>query len=89
MFDNLLPYVLEKTLKSEYFKAQVLAQARHWLTGIGTIAIAKGYADSGMMESVIGLVMISISFWLAHLDVKRVDGKIRVALETPPSDKTL
>lgn len=84
MFDNLLPYIINKTIKSAYFKAWVLAQARHIVTALGAAAVAKGYADSSMVEGAMGFVMTAVGFYLAALDVKIVDGKIKIALHSEP-----
>lgn len=82
--DNLYNYLLTKTLKSDYFKAWVLAQARHAVTAGGTYLVIHGYANNEMMNEALGFVLTAASFYLASLDVKLVDGKIKVALETVP-----
>lgn len=84
--DKLFTYVLEKTIKSGYFKAWILAQARHLVTAAGAAAVAKGYADASMVEGAMGFVMTACGFYLAALDVKVVDGKIKIALHTEPPE---
>lgn len=81
---SILDGLLNKFIKSDYVKAQVLAQARHIATGFGVWLVTKGLADHAMSEDLVGFVMAATSFYLANLDVKVVDGKIKVALETPP-----
>jgi hypothetical protein len=82
--DNLYNYLLTKTLKSDYFKAWVLAQARHAVTAGGTYLVIHGLANNEMVNEALGFVLTAASFYLASLDVKLVDGKIKVALNTVP-----
>lgn len=85
--NNLYVYLINKTIKSPYFKSWVLAQVRHIITAAGATAIAKGYADQSMIEGILGFATTAAGFYLANLDVKSVDGKIKIALGTePPSD---
>lgn len=70
-------------ITSDYVKAQILAFARHLVTTLGAGMIAHGYANSGMVESASGFVCLTISFYLSQRDVKGVDKKIEVALNTP------
>lgn len=79
MFNNLFNYLI----KSDYVKAQILAFARHVVTTVGAGLVVHGYASSGMVESASGLVCMAISFYLSQRDVKKVDEKITVALNTP------
>ena len=88
--DSLINFFVTKTWKSEYFKSWVLAQARHAATAAGTALVMHGLADKGMAECIVGLVTAAASFYLANLDVKVVDGKIKVALMTePPTVQTI
>lgn len=82
--DSLYNYLLTKTLKSDYFKAWVLAQARHAVTAGGTYLVIHGYANNEMINEFLGFVVTAASFYLASVDVKVVDGKIKVALNTVP-----
>lgn len=70
-------------IKSDFVRAQVLAVVRHVVTAAGAAAIAKGYADSSMVEGVMGFATSAVGFYLANLDVHKVDTKIQVALATP------
>lgn len=82
--NSLYVYLIQKTIKSDYFKAWVLAQVRHVITAVGAAAVAKGLADQSMVEGFIGFTTSAVGFYLAAVDVKQVDGKITVALNTPP-----
>lgn len=82
--DSLYNYLINKTLKSEYFKAWVLAQVRHMITAGGTYLVVHGLASNDMVQDLLGFAITSASFYLAALDVKLVDGKIKVALNTVP-----
>jgi len=86
--DNLYNYLLTKTLKSDYFKAWILAQARHAVTAGGTYLVIHGYANNEMVNELLGFVLAAASFYLAAVDVKLVDGKIKVALNTIPPTVT-
>lgn len=81
--DGLYNYLINKTLKSDYFKAWVLAQARHLGTVLGTYLVLHGYGNNEMAQEILGFVLAAANFYLAALDVKLVDGKIKVALNTP------
>lgn len=81
--DSLYNFVINNTLKSEMFKAFVLANVRHVITGGGVWLVQNGYATNSMVEQAMGLALTIASFYLANLDVKLVDGKIKVALNTP------
>lgn len=82
--NSLYVYIINKTLKSDYFKAWVLAQVRHIITLAGTAAVAKGLADQSIVEGVIGVATTTVSFYLANLDVRNVDNKIQIALHSEP-----
>lgn len=76
---------LTKTLiNNDYVRAWLLSQARHIVTAVGAGLVAKGYADSAMVEGAAGLVVTAVGFYLSHLDVKNVDKKIAVAYNTEP-----
>lgn len=49
----------------------VNAFLRHLLTAVGGIAVAKGYADSGTVETVIGAVLTLIGVGWSFWDKKR------------------
>lgn len=72
-------------IKSDYVRAQILAMARHLVTSVGAGLVLKGYADNAMVEGAAGLVTTAIGFYLANLDVKKVDTKIAVALASTPT----
>jgi hypothetical protein len=82
--DSLYNFLLSKTLKSDYFKAWILAQARHAGTALGTWLVFHGLANNEMAQDITGFLITASMFYLANLDVKVVDGKIKVALETIP-----
>lgn len=79
MFDKLFNYLI----KSDYIKAQILAQVRHMVTALGVSLVAKGYADDSTVQACTGLAVALVGFWLANRDVKKVDEKINTALATP------
>lgn len=81
-------WLLNKVIKSEYVKAWVLAQARQIVAVVGAGLVAKGYADTGMVETASGLIVLAISFYMQDRDVKNVDKKIQVALDIPPPVRT-
>lgn len=76
-------------IKSDYVRAQILAFVRHFVTAAGVSLVAKGYADDSLVQAAAGLATGIVGFWLASLDVKKVDEKIQTALATPaPSQAT-
>lgn len=75
-------------IKSDFVKAQILAFARHAVTAVGAGLVAHGYANGAMVESASGFIAVAISFYLSQLDVKGVDTKIKVALNTPTVEPT-
>jgi hypothetical protein len=82
--DSLLSWFI----KSDFVRAQVLAIVRHLVTIAGTAAVAHGLADQSMVEGALGLATTAVSFYLANLDVKGVDKKMTVALNTPVINPT-
>lgn len=82
--NSVINWLIVKTWKSDYFKSWVLAQARHVATALGTALVLHGFANKEMSEDIVGFIVAAASFYLAALDVKVVDGKIRVALNTMP-----
>lgn len=76
-------FIFDYLIKSDFFKAQILAFARHAVTTVGAGLVVHGYASSGMVESASGLVCMALSFYLSQRDVKKVDQKITSALLTP------
>jgi hypothetical protein len=87
--NNIINWIIVKTWKSDYFKAWVLAQARHAGTVAGTTLILHGLADKGMAEQISGFVVTAAMFYLANLDVRLVDGKIKIALLSTPTDPVI
>lgn len=71
-------------IKSDFVKAQILAVVRHVVTAAGVALVAKGYADDSVVQGALGLATTAVSFWLANMDVKKVDQKIDAALNTVP-----
>lgn len=49
----------------------VNAFLRHLLTAVGGIAVAKGYADSATIETVVGALLTLIGFGWSFWDKKR------------------
>lgn len=82
-----LDTILNKLIKSEFVKARVLAAVRHGATALGVWLVSKGLADNSMSADIVGFAVAAASFYLADLDVKVVDGKIKVAFLTEPSVK--
>ena len=72
-----------KVIKSEYARAWILAQLRHWVTAVGASLVLKGYVDDSTVQAAAGFVVALVGFYLAANDVKKVDEKITVALHTP------
>lgn len=76
-------------IKSEYIRAQILAQVRHIVTAGGVALAAKGYADDSTVQALVGFSVSLVGFWLAQSDVKRVDDKIQTALATPVASQAI
>lgn len=76
---NIFSYLI----KSDYVRAQILGFVRHTVTAIGVGLVANGYADDSLVQGAAGLATGIVGFYLASLDVKKVDQKIKVALATP------
>lgn len=75
--------LFSRLIKSDYVRAQILAQVRHIVTAGGVALVAKGYADDSTVQACAGFLTALVGFWLAGHDVKKVDEKITVALHTP------
>jgi len=82
MLDRLFSYVI----KSDFVRAQILAFVRHAVTAAGAGLVAKGMIDNNILQDASGLAVALVGFWLGHQDVKAVDQKITVALNTAPPD---
>ena len=76
-------FLFNQIIKSDYVKAFILANARHVATAAGTYLVIHGLANQSIADQLLGLTISIVSFYLANLDVKLVDGKIKVALNTP------
>jgi len=49
----------------------ISAFLRHLLTAAGGVAVAKGYVDSGTLETVIGAIMTLVGFGWSFWDKKK------------------
>lgn len=76
--DGLFSYLI----KNDYVRAQILAAIRGFVKVLGTSLIAKGLADSAVVESAAGFATVVVGFYLSQQDVKTVDTKIETALAT-------
>ncbi len=82
--DGIINFIIDKTWKSEYFRAAVLAQVRGWAaTAAGAMAV-HGYISNDIAQQIIGVAAALAVYYLQNLDVKLVDGKIKFALHTYP-----
>lgn len=75
--------ILSWFIKTDFVKAQILAVVRHIVTAIGVALVTHGLANDSMIQDLLGLATTAVSFYLSQLDVKSVDKKIAVALNTP------
>jgi hypothetical protein len=46
----------------------ILSLVRHLLTGVGSVFMARGYADSATVEAVIGGVLALVGLGLSYKD---------------------
>lgn len=83
-----MDWLFSQFIKSDFVRAQVLAVVRHLLTALGVALVSHGLADHGMAEDLVGLGVAAASFYLSNLDVKNVDKKITIALNTPSPIQT-
>jgi hypothetical protein len=49
----------------------ISAFLRHLLTAAGGVAVAKGYVDSGTLETVVGAIMTLVGFGWSFWDKKK------------------
>lgn len=86
--DSIINFIITKTWKSDYFRSWVLAQARVLAaTATGGLAL-HGYITNDIQQQIIGIVASLVVYYLQNLDVRLVDGKIKIALNTPVPGQT-
>lgn len=71
-------------LNSGFLKARILAWVRIGAASFGTYLITKGLADQSIADAISGAIVNIVTLYLQDLDVKVVDGKIKIALHTEP-----
>lgn len=80
---SILDFFINKAISSGFLKSRIQAGARLALTAGATYLVTKGLADQSVANTIVGSGMAVIAAYLQDLDVKIVDGKIKVALLTP------
>lgn len=89
---SITDYVLNKAVSSGFLKSRIQALARTVAMAGGTYLVQHGLANQEISTAVVGAVVGIVAMYLQDLDVKIVDGKIKVALNTqptqPPVDST-
>jgi hypothetical protein len=78
-------YLINKLITSGFLKSRILAWTRIGAAALGTYLVTKGVANYDIANTVSGAVVSIVSLYLQDLDVKVVDGKIKIALKTDPA----
>lgn len=80
---SLLDLVLNQAIDSGFLKSRIQALARALAVAGGTYLVQHGLATQDISNALVGAVVGLVALYLQDLDVRVVDGKIRVALSTP------
>lgn len=73
-----------QVIKNPLTRAYVLAVARHGVTLLGGILVAHGYLHNDDVSDFLGFCTTVVGIYLAQLDVKGVDVKIKDAKAEQP-----
>lgn len=80
--NDTINWLIAKTINSDYFKSWALAQLRGYIATGGGALVAYGFLDNNTQAKVTGALIALAVYYLQHIDVKVVDGKIKIALLT-------
>lgn len=83
---SILDYVINKSISSGFVKSRIQAWARVGATAGAAYLVQHGLANQEISQALVGSVVGLVALYLQDLDVKVVDGKIKIALNTPPVD---
>lgn len=85
---SLSDFFINKAISSGFLKSRIQALARTVAMAGGTYLVQHGLANQEISTALVGAVVGVVAMYLQDLDVKIVDGKIKVALNTQPSQTT-
>lgn len=77
-------YFINKAISSGFLKSRIQALARTVAMAGGTYLVQHGLANQEISTALVGAVVGLVAMYLQDLDVKVVDGKIKIALNTQP-----
>lgn len=84
---SILDYVLNKAVSSGFLKSRIQAGARALALGGAGWLVQHGLATNSTSQVIVASIMAIVAVYLQDLDVKIVDGKIKIALNETPPDK--
>jgi len=79
-------YFINKAIDSGFLKSRIQAAVRALAMAGGSYLVQHGLANQEISQAVVGAVVGLVALYLQDLDVKVVDGKIKIALKTNPPD---
>lgn len=85
---NLTDWLINKSINSGFLKSRVQAGARALAMAGASYLVQHGLANQEISQALVGAVVGLVALYLQDLDVKVVDGKLKIALNTNPPDST-
>lgn len=79
---SLYDIILNRAINSGFLKSRIQALARTVAMAGGTYLVQHGLANQEISTALVGAIVGLVAMYLQDLDVKVVDGKIKVALNT-------
>lgn len=79
----MLDWLYTKLINSGFLKARLMAWARLGSIAVSSYLVTHGLATDGTAELISGAILSIVTAYLQDLDIKVVDGKIKIALHTP------
>lgn len=83
--DNLENWLINKTLKSGFIQSRILAWTRAGALAFATYLVKEGFADDNIAAKIVGFAVAVVTLYLQDLDVKIVNGKLKIAFASMPS----
>lgn len=77
-------WLYNKLIKSGFIQARILAWTRILAAALSAWLVQKGATDQNIADFISGSIVGIVTLYLQDLDIKVVDGKIKIALNTEP-----
>lgn len=81
-------FLINKSINSGFVKSRIQAWARVGAIALASYLVTHHVANQAIASDIVGSIVGLVALYLQDLDVKVVDGKIKVALNTNPPDST-